>query len=170
MPVPNRATIGNTADPPPTTEHGTNRAMWPWSLLPIAAAADPRLENVTRSLQLHRQQNDVGDAIMLLAGLLAAVILLWLIARWTGRPANSDSPWRLFRSLAKAHELGWLDCWFLWRIARAKAGADPSLVFLDPSLTAAEGLKLNRLRDAERLEAIRARVFAGLEQADPGLC
>ena len=43
-------------------------------------------------------------------------------------------------------------------------------LWTSPQLTAVEGLRLNRFRDAERLEAIRARVFAGLEPVDPGSC
>lgn len=137
-----------------------------WSL-PIAAA-DARLENITRSFQRHRAENDGGDAALLLVGLLVAVVLFWLIARWTERSAKADSSWRLFLALAKAHGLSWLDCWLLWRTARARAVAEPALVFLDPRLTAVEGLVSITQRRAERLKTLRERIFAGqFEQPAP---
>lgn len=128
------------------------------------AAADSRLESVARSLQRHRAESDGGDAVAVLAGLAVAVVLFWLIARWTDRSTKKDSPWRLFLTLAKAHQLGWRDCWLLCRIARSGAASEPALVFLDPRLTTAEEGQPGSSRRAARLKALRARIFAGIEE------
>jgi hypothetical protein len=120
-----------------------------------------------------RQEGDPVDMRAVLVGLLIAagfVVALWLLARLVERQSGgrrSNSPLGLFLSLCRAHKLRWPDRWLLWRVARHHRLADPARVFLEPERLATAGLGPRLRRYAGRLEGLRARLFAGLEEAGP---
>jgi hypothetical protein len=114
-----------------------------------------------------RTSTDSTRLIMILIGLAAVVLVVWLLLRFSEqrrRPTAFHSPWRLFLALAKAHRLGWMDVWLLWRLSRFHRLEDPARLFLEPERFNREGLSRPLARHAARLQSLRSRLFAGLAE------
>jgi hypothetical protein len=134
----------------------------------LLAEQDP-LENIAREFKGREDRIESGylwTGLWILLGLVAAI---WLLAKVfqlyeKRRPINSS--WMLFLSLSKAHRLRWSERWLLWRVARAQQLKDPARLFLDRERLEAANLPPAFRFQAERLEAIRDRLFAGLETDD----
>ncbi len=137
------------------------------SITILTAQADSRLEIFSDGFRKNRAQFDSGDVTIFVAGLTAAIAILWLLARWSERHVRTDSSLRLFWKLARAHDIPWADRWLLWRIARAKGVAEPAILFLDPRLTSPQSTYHLAPQSAARLKKLRRTLFSGIgEMAD----
>ena len=88
----------------------------------LLLAARSRLDNLSQPFKGHAAGVDRGDVTRALAILTVAVVLAWLLSRLRAvqeQQRGYNSPWRLFFSLCRAHELPWSQRWLLWRLARA---------------------------------------------------
>ena len=101
--------------------------------------------------------------VVIAAGLVATA---WVRAHWAGPLRESlarSSPNRLFRGLCRVHALAWADRRLLWRLARFQGLDTPARLFLEPERFDRAALD-PRMPDAQtRYQAIRGRLFAGLE-------
>jgi len=116
-----------------------------------------------------RTHFDPGMLLTLALGAAAVVLALWLTSYFSGgrrRPTAYHSPGRLFLALCRAHRLPWRDAWLLWRMARWNELEDPARLFLEPERFDPQGLSRPLTRHAPRLQSLRARLFAGLPEAD----
>lgn len=130
----------------------------------LTAQADPRLESITGGFQKNRAQFDSHDIVLFVSTLVVVFGVLWLVARWSERRVRNDSSLGLFWTLAKKHNVGWKDCWLLWRIARKKHVGEPALLFLDPRITSPQFLKDLNPAAAARLKSLRRRFFFGIDR------
>lgn len=118
-------------------------------------------------LQRGRAAVDSTRLMLIAAGFVAVVLLVGLLCRLSEsrrRPVPFYGPIRLFFALAKAHRLGVLDAWLLWRAACAHQLDDPARVFLEPERLDPQALPRRLARRAKRLELLRTRLFADLEE------
>jgi hypothetical protein len=137
---------------------------------------DPLLAQVSRADEMARHMADGfrGDPVrwewgtwwgvgLTVAGLLVAV---WVWGWWTGRsqgPLTRSSPKRLFHGLCRAHGLARGDRRLLWRLARFQGLDSPGRLFLEPERFDPAVLD-PRVPDCQsRYQAIRGRLFAGIE-------
>jgi hypothetical protein len=114
-------------------------------------------------------QQGPDSVILVLVGLLAFVVLLWLVARIAERRRErgpSNSPLLLFFSLCRAHGLSWSEGYLLWRVARRHRLEDPARVFLEPERLDPAGIGPAGKSRARRLQALKDRLFAGLAGAE----
>ncbi len=119
-----------------------------------------------QGLQRDRPAVDSTRLILIALGFLAVLVLVGLLCCFTEsrrKPAAFHGPWRLFFTLAKAHRLGVLDVWILWRAACAHQLDDPARVFLEPERLDTQALPRRLARQAARLDSLKRRLFADLE-------
>ena len=104
-----------------------------------------------------------ADQLLVLMGVLSAVlIVVWLLSRYLAlrETRGHRSPRRMFRELCRAHGLGWEDRQLLRQLARWHRLPSASLLFLDAQRFDTQTLGPMLDGHAERLQAIRARLFA----------
>jgi hypothetical protein len=135
-----------------------------YTLFPLAQ--QDRTQNMVRAFRSARNEDGSGVmyAILILAGIAAAIFILWRVFNAQRKRFGSTSPWGLFFSLCQAHKLKWSERWLLWRLAKLKHLTDPGRLFLEP-----EWYKISRLPAALRPRAvwlgeIRKRLFAGMKE------
>jgi len=113
-----------------------------------------------------RAQVDGSDALMLL-GIIAGVALFgWLLTRLLSaqeRRHPYNSPRALFRGLCRVHKLKLGERFLLWKVARGERLSDPADVFVDPAWLDPQRLGPAWSADKTRLENLRRRLFAGLD-------
>ena len=112
---------------------------------------------------------DSSNMLWSLAIIVVLLVLWGLLTRLTPsqfRRAPKARPWRLFASLCRAHRLGWREVWLLWRLARLGRLAEPARVFLEPERFEPGGLPAPLRGHHARLESLRERLFAGLEDVE----
>ncbi|MGO8688321.1 MAG: hypothetical protein ACLQLG_01690 [Thermoguttaceae bacterium] len=129
----------------------------------LLLAARSRLDNLSQPFKGHAAGIDRGDVTRALAILTVAVVLVWLLSRLRviqERQRRYNSPWRLFFSLCRAHELPWSQRWLLWRLARARRLKPPARLFLEPQWFEAAGLGPAWRSRAAELKSLRDRLFA----------
>ena len=100
-------------------------------------------------------------------GILACAALSIILSAWlTIRLINarqkriSNSPWRLFKDLATAHELNHRERNLLTRLANHFRLEHPSVLFIEPAWWEPERLGSSWSRRGAELEKLRRRLFA----------
>jgi hypothetical protein len=139
--------------------------MSPWPKLAPWAQTN-LLEPFAREIQQREGRIESGYFLTGLSVVAALALGVWLLARLLERCDGrrpTDSRWMLFVRLCGAHGLRWRERWLLWRIAREQRLDEPAWLFLDPRrLEAAAGGPFQG-RSASQLEALRRRLFAGID-------
>jgi hypothetical protein len=116
---------------------------------------------------LFQDNPQAGSTFLRLLLLLAAIpVAIWIVVliqrRLWGEPV--PRPTRLFRVLAKRASLRWSDRLLLIRATRRAQFKHPAAILLSANCydrVVGDYLKATRRRNADRLERIRARLFAG---------
>lgn len=133
----------------------------------MLANRDPRLDGIASGFRQRQAANGPGAMLGLLLFFAGLVIVFWLVARTSDRyerPRATNSPWRLFFSLAKVHRLRWSEIWILWTVARRQRLADPARLFLEPErLSQAQQGAASSSR-SQTLHSLSKRLFAELQE------
>lgn len=131
----------------------------------ILLAQRSRLEALRDGFRRHRiNADDIVMWLMILGGIVAALWLLSYLVTLQERRRGFMSPILLFLSLCKAHRLRWSERWLLWRVARAQRLRNPARLFLEPERLQAVKPGWGSRTRSGKLEGLRERLFAGLEQ------
>jgi hypothetical protein len=131
------------------------------------AQGDP-FNNMGRSFRGQDARLKPSDALVgvLFLGMLAAVI--WFLARLRGRRERGErqnSPQGLFHELCQAHGLDRSAKRLLEQLARGRRLGDPGVLFLDPGYFDLASADPALGAQAEALDGLRRKLFAGLEGA-----
>ena len=132
--------------------------------------ADPRLLKFQDSFKARETTVDSSQILIGLAVLTIAIIVLCFVSRAMERRARRghfDSSLGLFLSLAKAHNLGWSECWLLWRLAGCHQLKEPARLFLEPERFDSSNLTDSLLAKHNQLKLLSRRIFAERTE-DPG--
>jgi hypothetical protein len=138
-------------------------------LLAALSGIDDLASHMAEGFHGDRWRINGGLAIGMVAGALALALALWIVSRVAGgqnRRLACNRPGKLFVSLCRAHRLGWKDAWLLWQLARWQELHDPARLFLEPERFDPPGLGPGLVPHAERLRALRNRLFEGLGEPD----
>jgi hypothetical protein len=111
------------------------------------------------------------DIVVGVAVLVAIIATVWLVAYLlTRRDRNRsyDSPYWLFFSLCHAHHLRWIECWWLWRLARCQRLSTPALLFLEPDRLQQARLTPALWTKAALFQRLHDSLFAGLVDEEVG--
>jgi hypothetical protein len=98
---------------------------------------------------------------------VAAIVALWLFTRWwlgEGLARRRNSPRALFTELCRAHALASSERQLLLALADAHQLAQPGELFVNPSHFEESRLTPMLFPRRTELLALRARLFAGLEE------
>jgi hypothetical protein len=131
--------------------------------------ADSRLRAFSGGFKPGENQQGPGSVLTVLCVILVFIVLLWFLARLADRRRErgpTNSPLILLVTLCRAHGLSWRDCFLVWRLARRHRLKDPARLFLEPERFDTGTGRASRGRSG-RLQAIKARVFAGLAKDEP---
>jgi hypothetical protein len=132
----------------------------------ILLAERTHVREWARALRNRSSQVDTQYVLTGLGVLAVIVVALWGVSYFLSRRERRrsyDSALMLFLALCKAHRLGWSDRWLLWRVARRQRLRDPARLFLEPRRLAAENLCPSLRTREPQLQALRARLYTGLE-------
>jgi hypothetical protein len=134
---------------------------------PIFAAEHSRWDSLSNGFRGGFQRHgleplDIAMGVAALAGIVAAVWILTYLLAWRDRRRSYTSPRRLFLSLCRAHRLRWIECWWLWRLARCQRLAEPAKLFLEPERFEKVHLTPTLWAKAEFFGRLRDRLFTGL--------
>jgi hypothetical protein len=94
-------------------------------------------------------------------GILAACIITWLVFRWRNAGLNGrhNSPRKLWRDLARLHQLSWTDRRLLSQAARKIKLREPARLFLEPELWRQALEAENHGRRLKRLSTLQKRLL-----------
>jgi hypothetical protein len=112
------------------------------------------------------EATDLVMGLLIMVAVVAVACVLAYLLRLRDKRRARTSPFRLFLSLCRAHELHWRESWWLWRLARSQRLSSPACLFLQPEHFDAVGLYPPLQRKAQLLTRLRDRLFA--EPAQPG--
>lgn len=118
------------------------------------------LEHVAAQVRDRVKNTSLWDGAILLAVILAAVALIWVLGRWNRRLSEpSKNPEWLFRELCQAHLLGNHAITLLRSLASANH-QKPAMVFVMPQLFAAEALPSALKPNAKDFQELARHLFS----------
>jgi hypothetical protein len=140
------------------------------SFLPVLLAEADSWREMGRDFRVDHTKLDPSLIIASLVVLAAVIAFLGFLHRLMNRREGRrlyNSPKQLFRSLCRLHELTAADRRALVQLARSERLAQPASLFLDPDrfTTAVKSPAWQSQR--QQLERLRAKLFAGLDDAAP---
>lgn len=148
--------------------------MIPAAKQALLVAQSSRLDDMARRLadgfRPDGGRPETGSYVVIASLLIGLAVALWLLARAAGRGQRRlarNSPRHLFVSLCRAHGLKRADRKLLRRLARQCQLQDPARLFVEPDWFVQAASSLAWQQGAERLEAVRRRLFEGLGAPDP---
>ncbi|HEX7450607.1 MAG TPA: hypothetical protein VF306_23805 [Pirellulales bacterium] len=134
----------------------------------LALLADQHaIRNIARGMQSRQAQVDVGGLTSALLIFCLFFVSVWGVSRLVGRKERAVScldPRALFRELCRTHQLSRSDRQLLRHLALEYKLAQPSLLFVEPDRFDVAELGEAWQKHRQRLDELRCRLFAGLEQ------
>ena len=140
-------------------------ATWIFSFVILAESA--RWQSMGSGLRGRRAQVDGEDVLLGVGVLVAVIVAVAMISRFRSRHDGRtafNSPRALFRSLSKAHGLGWKNQRLLGHIAKWQRVAQPSRLFLEPDRFEAVNLSRSLRKRQKEIQALRERLFGAALQ------